>query len=92
MVRSSQGGAVGAFSPTGLGVSTGHDTLQRGFLDSLFINDDWRLGAAGQSAKLALFSTGSDFDLLQTFTVFGDPALEIAHPYNRLYLPILNRQ
>lgn len=74
-------GSVGAFSPTGLGVATGHDALERGFLDALFVQGDWRLGAAAQSAKLRLFLTGSNFDLLNTFTIFGDPALQIRSPH-----------
>jgi hypothetical protein len=74
-------GSVGAFSPTGLGVATGHDSLERGFLDSLFIEGDWRLGAAAQSAKMRLFLTGSNFDLLNTFTIFGDPALQLRSPH-----------
>lgn len=74
-------GSVGAFSPTGLGVATGHDALERGFLDSLFIEGDWRLGAAAQSAKMRLFLSGSNFDLLNTFTIFGDPALQLRSPH-----------
>lgn len=77
MVRADGRGAIAAFSPTGFGVATGHDSLQRGFLDSLLLAGDWRLGAAAQSAKLRLYLTGSHFDLINTYTVFGDPALRI---------------
>lgn len=75
-------GSVGAFSPTGLGVATGHDALERGFLDSLFVAGNWELGAAAQSAKMRLYQSGSNFDLLNTFTIFGDPALQMRSPHN----------
>lgn len=77
MVRASQKGAVAAFSPTGLGLGTGHNALQRGFYDALFKNGVTVLGGAAQAAKLNLYGTGHYFDLLHTFTVFGDPALQI---------------
>ncbi len=81
MQRAIGEGSVGAFSPTGLGVATGHDELERGFLDALFNAGDWRLGAAAQSAKLSLYASGSNYDLLNTFTIFGDPALQLRSSY-----------
>lgn len=81
-LRTPEKGIVGAFSPTGLGVATGHDVLHRGFLRSLFDAGDWRLGAAAEYARLLLYQTGSDVDLLKTFTVFGDPAMRIRSPYS----------
>ena len=80
--RAEQNGIVASFSPTGLGVASGHDELQRGFYDALLRQGNWNLGGASVSAKLRLFATGYDFDLLNTFTVFGDPALRIPSPYD----------
>jgi hypothetical protein len=80
LLRASQKGAVATFSPTGLGVATGHDSLQRGFYDALFINGERFLGPATLSGKVRLYNTGFNLDLLQTFTTFGDPALEIQVP------------
>jgi hypothetical protein len=77
MVRAQNKGAVGSFSPTGLGVATGHDVLHRGFYNSLLINDQWLLGLAADAAKLSLFNAGYSYDLIHTFTVFGDPTLVI---------------
>ena len=68
-------GAAGAFSPTGLGVATGHDELQRGFFDALLNQEQVTLGDAALEAKLVLFASGGNFDLMHTFTVFGDPAI-----------------
>ena len=81
LLRADQRGAVATFSPTGLGVSTGHDSLQRGFYDELFTNKDWQIAPASQSAKLRLYGTGANFDLLDTYTIFGDPALHLLSPY-----------
>ncbi len=77
LIRANNGGAVATFSPTGLGVGTGHDTLQHGFYTAIFQNGVQRLGPATVAAKLALYASGSNFDLIDTFTVFGDPALEL---------------
>lgn len=81
IVRQNNTGAIGAFSPTGLGVSTGHDLLHKGFYDSLMNAGLWELGAAAQNAKLWLFEAGIHPDLLHTFTIFGDPALLIRSPF-----------
>ena len=74
-------GAVSTFSPTGLGLVTGHDALAEGFYSSFFKNGIWELGPATLSAKLALFATGYNFDLIDTYTIFGDPALKVRSPY-----------
>ncbi len=74
MLRAAGGGSVAAFSPTGLGVATGHDYLNRGFYDAVF-REHATLGAASIAAKLNLFAAGHSYDLVHTFTVFGDPAL-----------------
>jgi hypothetical protein len=80
-VRAPAGGAVAAFSPTGFGVATGHDILDSTFLDGLFRTREARLGALAVSAKLALGAATTAYDdLLETFTVLGDPALTIALP------------
>lgn len=87
IVRQSNSGAIGSFSPTGLGVSTGHDLLHKGFYDALMNEGLWELGAAAQNAKLWLFTTGQNQDLIHTFTVFGDPALEIRNPFGLSVTP-----
>ncbi len=75
-------GAVATFSPTGLGVATGHDLLTRGFYEALFTQGRWELGAATLQAKVKLFLADHSYDLMHTFTVFGDPALHIPTPYD----------
>ena len=90
IIRANGKGAVGAFSPTGLGVSTGHDALHRGFYIGLFQDGARELGAAGLAAKLELYASGRHFDLLHTFTVFGDPAMRIVLP-QQVTIPLVIR-
>lgn len=76
------GGAVGSWSPTGLGVATGHDFLNRR-LYTAFFNDGIReVGLAALQADLYLLanSGGSYLDLLSTYLIFGDPALRLRIP------------
>jgi len=87
LLRAPGKGMLASFSPTGLGVATGHDSLQRGFYDALIHDGSWNLAQAAASAKLRLYATGSNFDLLHTYTIFGDPALRIASPYSLGVLP-----
>jgi Peptidase family C25/Propeptide_C25 len=87
-LRTSTGGAVATFSPTGLGVATGHDALQRGFYQSIFHDGNWNFGLATYAAKFNLYQSSNNFDLLQTFTIFGDPAIRIPNPYGLSLSPL----
>jgi hypothetical protein len=80
MVRLGNGGSVAAFAPTGLGVSTGHDTLAQGFYEELFTNKNRDLGEVSLASKLALHNSQNNFDLLNTYLILGDPALQIQLP------------
>jgi len=73
-------GAVGTFSPTGLGVATGHHIVQKGVYRAVFQGEVARLGPATVAGKLALWATGTNEDLVHTYTVFGDPALRLRVP------------
>ncbi len=63
MLRAANGGSVASFSPTGLGVSTGHDQLERGLLKAVFRQGVSRLGAAALAGKVALYSSGQKLRL-----------------------------
>lgn len=72
-------GAVASWSPTGSGLANGHDFLERGLMLALFQKDIKQLGTAIDDAKRYLAETtapGQYDDLIETFTLFGDPALE----------------
>jgi hypothetical protein len=82
MVRQAQGGAIGSFAPTGLGVTQGHDYLDRGFFEALMQSGKPRVGQATIAAKVKLYaeSGGTNLDLLDTFNLLGDPGTLFALP------------
>jgi len=73
-------GAVASFSPTGLGIVTGHDYLERGIMLAWFHEGIDRLGASVTYSKHYLVDhapAGKYLDLLDTYMLFGDPALQV---------------
>ncbi len=95
-VRKAQGGAVASWSPTGFGLATGHDLLERGFMLAVYHEDMPIMGPATQRGKLYLYenaSAGRHDDLMDTFMLFGDPALRIVgmDSDSTIFLPLLTR-
>lgn len=76
LTRSSLGGAVASWSATGDGLSTGHDQLDRGFLNAYFTGGATTIGEATLAGKLNLWNTGNELELLDMFTLFGDPTMQ----------------
>lgn len=73
-------GAVASFSPTGFGLVTGHDYLEKGMMLAWFHEGIDRLGASATYAKQYLVDNapvGKYLDLLDTFLLLGDPALQV---------------
>jgi hypothetical protein len=95
LLNLSGGGAVAVWGSTGLGISTGHVSLQTGFHEAINDQGERNLGAAILAGKMKLNATGFHQDLLDTFTLFGDPALTLNFtitPFsNGVYLPIILR-
>ncbi len=82
LVRQANGGAIGSFAPTGLGIASGHDYLNRGFFQALMQDDKPRVGQATIHAKIKLFTEGGggNLDLLSTFNLLGDPGTLMSLP------------
>jgi uncharacterized repeat protein (TIGR01451 family) len=79
-VRTPGKGAIASFSPTGLGVATGHQYLYKAFFTA-FVEGETQLGPLTLAAKDALFQSHAIFkDLLDDYVLFGDPALRIQAP------------
>jgi hypothetical protein len=76
LLRRSNGGAVATWGPTTLGRTSGHNLLQRMFFDALFAHGVTELGKLIETAESALL-VGEDLDLLDTFTLLGDPAMDL---------------
>ncbi|MCB8975992.1 MAG: hypothetical protein H6657_01015 [Ardenticatenaceae bacterium] len=95
LLRHPDGGAVAVWGATGLGVGTGHNALAGGFLQSLISDGEVVLGTAVLSGKLNLLSNEpAHLDLLDTFTLFGDPATRYDTdfwPGIPTYLPFISR-
>jgi hypothetical protein len=95
LLRHPNGGAVAVWGATGLGVGTGHDALASGFLQTIIGAEEVRVGTAVLAGKLDLLTNKpAHLDLLDTFTFFGDPAMQ----YNTdfwagipTYLPLVSR-
>jgi hypothetical protein len=79
-VRKPNSGSIASFSPTGFGLVSGHDYLERGLMLAWFHDGVNRLGAAIDSAKQYLAHNappGRYLDLVDTFLLLGDPALNV---------------
>lgn len=89
-------GAIATWGATGLGVGTGHNILDEGFFRAGFSDTVSTVGLATWAGKLSLAITGQNPDLLDTFTLLGDPALRLNRtiiPWaSRTYLPIVMRK
>lgn len=89
------GGAVATWGATGLGVGAGHHELGEGFYQAVFRTPVDTLGEAALAGKLSLAATHWNLDLLDTFTLLGDPALlfnRTVLPWTaHLYLPLVSR-
>ena len=80
IVRMANGGAVASWSPTGFGLVTGHDYLEKGFFQAVFHDGIQEIGIAATAGKLYLLAhapAGKYDDLIDTFMLFGDPALRV---------------
>jgi hypothetical protein len=96
LLRLNGGGAVATWSPSGLGIATGHNYLHTGFYSAVFDQGIVELGPATGSAKLHLYSQAPVYDdLLDTYHLFGDPAMALNLTYrpwpHSIYLPLIGR-
>jgi hypothetical protein len=92
LVRAPNGGAVAVWGATGLALSTGHQLLAAGFLSSVY-QPGTTLGQAALAGKMHL--TGSTPDLVDTYTLLGDPAMQLDLTIvlwpDTMYLPVVQR-
>jgi hypothetical protein len=96
LLRLDGGGAIATWSPSGLGVARGHDSLYKGFYEAVAGTDPIQLGAAVLAGQLRLLAEAPTYeDLLETHHLFGDPAMALnqtIRPWpNSTYLPIVTR-
>jgi hypothetical protein len=87
LLRHPGGGAVAVWGPTGLGIATGHHWLAEGFMKNIYDEGISDIGSAAIAGKLNLLSVGGHLDLIDTFTMLGDPATNLERLYQN-YLPL----
>lgn len=80
LVKKSGGGAIASWSASGLGVTSGHDLLDKGFFNSVMQTGERHIGNAAVAGKNNLFTSGINLDLIDTFNLLGDPATKLAVP------------
>lgn len=77
-VRKTSGGAIASWSPTGMGLHNGHMILEANLMDNLFNEYYNQVGYLTTAAKYHLFATTSGYrDLIDSYLLFGDPALRL---------------
>lgn len=80
LLRKERGGIIGMFSATRLTYGSGNEDLNRIIFDMLFQRDIHQLGPLSFDSKLEYLLTEgtSQLDIMLEYTLFGDPALQIA--------------
>jgi hypothetical protein len=96
LLRVEDGGVVASWSPSGLGLQSGHRHLQQGFYRSVFGRSELELGAVILSAKLDAYTYSHAYnDLVDTYHLFGDPAMDlnvtVRSRSHLMYLPTVHR-
>jgi hypothetical protein len=83
LVRAERKGTIASWSPTSDALAERHHYLHGGFYDAVFVDEVHQAGPAALLGKLNLYNnTGpSQRELIDTYVLFGDPALRLAVPY-----------
>jgi hypothetical protein len=92
LARKADGGGIAVWAPTALGVPLEQQILFDGLFDALFASPTPSLGEATTYGKIFAFGQGISQELMETYTLFGDPAthLQLAPAYD-YYLPAMLR-
>ena len=92
LVRKASGGAIAAFSPAGWGLVGDHDLLDQGVFETIDQNHITEFGRITTRAKIFMYAnTVGDPELVDTYLLFGDPALRIKMDSFRIFLPSLSK-
>jgi len=75
LLRTADVGAVAVWGASGSGVASGHRRLHRVFYQAVFDDGQTELSMAIHSALVSLYAASIYGDLIETYHLFGDPAL-----------------
>ncbi|MDE0681350.1 MAG: C25 family cysteine peptidase, partial [Candidatus Poribacteria bacterium] len=80
LLRKERGGIIGMLSATRLTYGSGNDALNRIIFDMIFKRNVRQLGPLSFDSKVELLMTEGtgQIDVMMEYTLFGDPALQIA--------------
>ena len=80
LLRKDRGGIIGMLSATRLTYGSGNDALNRIIFDMLFKRNVRQLGPLSFDSKVELLMTEGtgQIDVMMEYTLFGDPALQLA--------------
>ena len=77
MQRQPGGGAIAAISPTGDGITPDQQAFRKILMTVLFQDNVREIGKAFDLAKRRYAAVGGAAYLIQTMTLFGDPAMRL---------------
>jgi hypothetical protein len=81
LLLAENGGAIAVLAPSSLTLSSDQGPLDRALVKALLSRDVPTVGLAIMEAKRSLSSeTQGQRDVIETFTLFGDPALQLVSP------------
>jgi len=80
LLRTPDVGAVAVWGSSGNGVATGHRRLHGAVYRAVLQEGQTELGAVTHAALLSLYAGGLYGDLIDTYHLFGDPALTLSIP------------
>ena len=91
MQRHAGGGSVAAISPSGLGTTSDQLAFRRILLDVMFKDNVRQVGRALAIAKQQFEQVYGKHYLIDTMTLFGDPAMLLPGPAMNSFLPLAAR-
>ncbi len=78
LTKANNKGAVVSWASSGMGLAAGQSLLNKGLYQAILYAGENRVGEAVMQAKLYLVSNSQSYrDLLDLFTLFGDPATNL---------------
>jgi len=81
-LRAEDKGAVAVFAPAGLGYTSEHAILAKYLFSNLFSDSHKDLGVSTTEAKISAYADGVSPSIVETYILFGDPALRLRQNEN----------
>ncbi len=76
-VRAQNKGAIACLAPTSLGYTSEHEVLATKIFNRIYNEGDTGIGSVFYTGKINAYNQIQSTDILETFTLFGDPATEL---------------